>query len=277
MGISQKDFDELIKNSCNKGKNLGNKHYCINNGIYFNSKYKNELKKKIDDSNLYIKFPRREFNSNKKRLIKICSVASSSRLTFLYFYNQMCKNIKLEYPCKNGVHGNSYFDAYDEQNNIFYECKCHEICNKSGHSKLSIAYKSKLENLFDIKNLKKDKTNKHFEISFGDLRVNDCSKESCSTSIYKLHLDVKQLICHLIAMQNDESDKEKHLQYIFFVPDEYNNKKDKNVNELYKSLVSEWKAVINSKSFKAFKTKNKNIFIEEPIFYPCSKIEDCII
>ena len=277
--ISQKEFDELIKISYNKNNTNLSDYYSYKNKVYFNSRYFCELKQNIFNSNIYYenKEPKRELKSDKYGLAKIRSVASSARLTFMYFYNKNNKNIVLEYPRKNGVHGSSYFDAYDNCKNIFYECKCHEICKKSGHDKFSIAYKNKLEDLFGI-SINDINAKKQLQITLKDFGVKTETKGMIeSASIYNIHLDVKQLICHLIAIQNNNIDsKVKTLKYIFFVPDEYKNKNNLKISSLYNCLKNEWNMICNSNAIKLFLKKEQNIKISEPEFVLCSTINDCI-
>ena len=109
------------------------------------------------------------------------------------------------------------------------------------------------------------------------------SEELLDNSIYNLHLDVKQLICHLIGIsyQHKNDKGEYKLQYIFFKPSEEEIKKNNKIENLYKTLyktlLKEWDMIIKSKAFNYFLENNKNIKINKLKFVDVSKIEDIVL
>ena len=280
--MDSKKFDEAIKNSLKECD-------CFSdiNEYYYNTTYSEKLKELLKETNQFEKFKKNEwkapsYHEKNKDLIKMCSVASSSRLAFLYFLDQVKNNIvELEVECNNDLGGhNPQLDAFNNVDNIYYECKCHEICNKS-HNKLKIKYIDKLKELFGIDDFEpiKDENEEYIELSLKDLDCKYGSKEWLYNSIYNLHLDVKQLICHLIGMQNEhKNDKREYkLQYIFFKPSEKEIKKNNEIEILYKTLSKEWDMIINSKAFNYFLENNKNIKINNPKFVDVSEIKDIVL
>ena len=283
--MNQKDFDEAIKNSLEKSNCYSNV-----NEHYYNNLYSDELKKVLIETNQFEKFKKNEWNApsyheKNKDLIKMCSVASSSRLAFLYFLDQVKNNIvELEVECNNDLGGyNPQLDAFNKNKKTYYECKCHEICNKS-HNKLKNKYIDKLKELFGIDEFEiiKDENEEYIELSLKELGCKCDSEELLDNSIYNLHLDVKQLICHLIGIQNKhKKDKEKFsLQYIFFKPNEEKKENEKfkdKIGELYHALLDEWEMIINSKAFNYFLENNNNIIINKPTFVDVGEIKDIVL
>ena len=112
----------------------------------------------------------------------MCSVASSSRLCFVNFANY--NEIEFERPLSTGK-GIAKLDA--SKDNLFYECKCHEIFDNHNNY-LSLAYKENLKEFFNINYQKND--NAYCKLNLTDFEI---EKEE---SIYNLHFDMKQFICN---------------------------------------------------------------------------------
>lgn len=233
---------------------------------------------KNDDSKLY--YPEeygdvivKEFKShgvNSNEVIKqkgkptpICSVCSSGRLCYLNF--KKVKGIRFEYPLYNDVDKlhPSKLDAYEITNerNIFYECKCQEILNNGycGEKELlSDKYlKSKYFRELKIESLKvfnkygREKDGSytkgtdrfiHFELHALEINLNK--------DLYLLRFNLKQLICHLIAIAkyNVYCDRASTLQYIFYKPKTNN----KDILKIYDELTEELKAIWDSSKIKNY-------------------------
>ena len=222
--ITKTEFDLLILNSINND-------HIIPKTVYYDNFYLTELKNELQKRQLLEKFEKRELQG-KNGKIKMCSAASSSRLCFLYFADK--ENITMEYELKTGTRGKAQLDAaYKDE--VFYECKCHEIFDK--HDYLRPAYKRNLKKYFGINT----NTNKDYcELFLQDFMISYPIKKS----IYDLHFDMKQFLCHLFGLANHNGGT---LQYIFFTP----NKKmiDNNIEckKLYEKLNEEIEMIWSSK------------------------------
>ena len=281
----KQEFDTLMKKSSNYEECVFSKL----NEFYFNAKYQKAFQYELEEYEQFDKFKVREFTpigkkGDKEQLIKMCSISSSSRLAFLYFRKQLENGYELEYECPNGLKTNlnPQLDAFDKKSNTYFECKCHEICDN--HTDLlKIKYEKKLVKLFgfskeELKKCEKTiKNGKVYEITleeFGINKIPNQLKYTINSSIYDLHLDVKQLICHLVGIENCNKRKRANLQYIFFTPNNVDIKRNVHIDKLYDELLAEWKMILNSKRMKYLLNNFANIKILKPKFVEISKIHD---
>ena len=114
-------------------------------------------------------------------------------------------------------------DFNTQQNSIFSIGKRERTDKKTGKTKIEEYLK------FDVK----------------ELRI-EWDKE---TDYTRLHFDLKQLICHLIALANNKDAQEKAvLQYIFFTPNEESINKYSKVKRLYTILEKELNAILSDET-----------------------------
>lgn len=251
--ITKTEFDLLILNSIN------NKHI-IPGTVYYDNSYLEKLEYELQKRKLLEKFKKRELQG-KNGKIKMCSVASSSRLCFLYFANK--ENITFEYELKTGTRGKAQLDAV-YKDDIFYECKCHEIFDD--HDYLKPAYKNNLKKYFDIS---LSNTNKDYcELFLQDFKISYPEKKS----IYDLHFDFKQFLCHLFGLANHNGGT---LQYIFFTPSKQTIDKNIKCQKLYEELDKEIKMIWSSKVIKKM-IKDNSIILPKPSMINITSIDDFI-
>ena len=154
----------------------------------------------------------------------------------------------------------------------YYECKCQEVI-KGEKKKLSKAYKeSPLFKEFGI-NVSVPKDKDYLEFCLKDMGIDSNKK------YYELHFNVKQLICHLMAIahkRKEEKVKEAlTLQYVIFRPAEF--EKYDELRDLYKKLDEEWKALWASPNIQGFiRAENHNILLPDPDFIDVSTIQDVV-
>ena len=192
------------------------------------------------------------------------SVASSSRLGYLYFQKQ---NIVVEKGLSVGVGSTkAQLDAFDDSKGIYYECKCHEIFDK--HQKLRKSYQNRLSEWFGIHGQIKDE---EIELSLQNFGIDACKSDD--NSIYELHFDMKQLICHLVGLEKNGGGK---LQYIFFTPSEKLIKENNWCLELYKELHTEIQLIWNRPVIKGMINK-ANITLCEPLKIEIQNIDDFVL
>ncbi len=254
QSITKKEFDFLIL------KSISNKHI-IPDTVYYDNNYLSQLEIELQKRKLLENFSKRELHG-KNGKIKMCSAASSSRLCFLYFANK--EDITFEYSLKTGTRGIAQLDAaYKDK--IFYECKCHEIFDK--HDYLRPSYKKLLEKYF---NISISIHNKNFcELFLKDFMIQDSDQKS----IYNLHFDMKQLLCHLFGLANNTGGT---LQYIFFTPSKKIIENNEACQNFYKELNEEIEMIWSSKVIVKMIQEN-NITLPKPKMIDISKIDDFIM
>ena len=178
--------------------------------------------------------------SSRSKTISICSFISSGRLCYNYFRQKFesgeMKSLEFELPLENDLPTAKEFptkmDAADPLNGKYYECKCDEITSEK-HDYLSVSYRynSALFKDFKINETKiEDYSYTDREghlhnvikfpaselVDFGELSVKKPKYKTCCYN--ELHFDLKQLICHLIALARVNGHKD--LIYVIFVPAE---------------------------------------------------------
>lgn len=153
MNITQQKtlFDQLILESIDKSKT-----HIKPETVYYDDDYYNQLVLELKERQLYKNYAKRELKETSKGSdkIKMCSVASSSRLCFLYFIKD--NMVTMEVSLNTGTSGNAQLDA--AKDTVFYECKCHEIFDNHDTDKnhLRLAYKKNLQKYFGIIYQEKD-------------------------------------------------------------------------------------------------------------------------
>ena len=76
---------------------------------------------------------------------------------------------------------------------------------------------------------------------------------------HDINFNVKQLICHLIAIANQTSDKEeKNLIYLIFRPKKEIISQSNSLKGLYKKLDEQFDAILKSEKIQAFISPNKH-------------------
>ena len=257
MKEDKKQFDRLLVDS------LENPAHINPETTYYDEKYKSALIDCLKKRNLYSSFKKRELPEN-SRNPHMLSIASSSRLCYLYFQE---KNILFEKGLSVGFRSTkAQLDAFDESKGIYYECKCHEIFDK--HQKLWKSYQNRLSECFGIHGQIKDE---EIELSLQDFGIDDCKLRG--NSIYELHFDMKQLLCHLLGLEKNGGGK---LQYIFFTPSEKLIKENDWCLNLYKKLHTEIEVIWNSPVINKMFDK-ANITLCEPLEIEIQNIDDFVL
>ena len=190
------------------------------------------------------------------------SAASSARLcTNQYYEEAKQKSVEFEKPIYNDVSGTpTKMDAVDGL--TFIECKCQEIVNgehellrKSYYTKAS----SKLFRQFNVSNVviekhinsKGNHDYDYCDFSLKDLGINYPGK------YYEINFNVKQLICHLIAIAHDYSDDDKKtLRYVVFKPKKEIIEESSALQYLYAELDEQFKAIVGSEKIQRFLLKH---------------------
>lgn len=267
-------FDNLILDSVDyKG------HRCkrFPNHLYYADEYADAIKDYFDNADpKIISF---ETNlSEEYNNIPICAFASSGRLCYLDFRNRLKENkvgrIIFEMPLHND-HTKSTrptkMDAVDLDNNVYYECKCQEIRGKNKDG-LRVSYRgcSKLFNKIGIEHYEEDTPDGYLSFRMSELGIilND-------DPLYtNLHFDVKQLICHIIALANKKDGKKKTLQYVIYKPKQESIDENRYAKALYQELDTEIE-VIFKKGTKIDKfCDDKNINLVKPEYVYINTIKD---
>lgn len=168
------------------------------NGVYF--KESNELLCALNAWNTTTKIDSRFY-----------SVASSARFVVNAFRNLSQKEVLFEQGLKiKGLVREAQLDAFLVNEHCFIEAKCHEIFDSHKTVDLSRQYNELLGSIgIDSKNLKWDK------LTYSDF----VKVRNVSTT----HFDIKQFVCHLLALvnyQSQESNQGKTVKFyhLFFKP-----------------------------------------------------------
>lgn len=275
---TKSEFDLAIRESLKYYDHLNTKR---NDGKYYDDSYAEPIKKYFANNGI----ESYEVNYSKRyKCTSICAFASSGRLCYLYFKPQ---NADFEVTIFNDLSNSRPTKMDAVVNNVNYECKCQEIVVKS-HTPLSAKYvESPLFNEFGIKNyLVKTVEEKDEEtglVSIRKILVFDvCElnvKLKGKNNYSNLHFDLKQLICHLIAIANNNKEKlPVKLKYIFFTPNYETILKYSKVKKLYCELKEEIKAILNKNSAISKFAKNHNISIEidDSSFVQLNDVDDFV-
>lgn len=253
-------FDQLILESINPKKT-----HIKPKTVFYDDDYYTQLITELKKRNLFECYSIHELKETKKGtgLIKMCSVASSSRLCFLHFAEN--KNVKMEASLNTGTSGNAQLDAVKET--TYYECKCHEIFDDhdkdSNHLKL--AYKKNLQKYFGINYQEKDEN--YCKLTLSNFGIAE------DKSIYALRFDMKQFLCHLFGIAKNSGGT---LQYIFFTPKKELAETNEIAKAIYEKLNKEIETIWNCDSIKKM-CKENNIHLPEPLMIDVSTIKDIIL
>lgn len=196
---------------------------------------------------------------------KMASVASSSRFCYIALRNGTDalvenkfisgNNVEFEKECRIFSTGTApQLDAFisDEECNIYIEAKCHEIFD-SHKVVLKNKYWEYLENDAVLCNALKglEKGNEDFTLSLSLFGLEGSSSR----------FDIKQLICHLLGIKEQNQGKKTKLIYMFFEPISDNTEDTALIYKVFEELESEIKLIFESGIIKDFCNAN-NIELE---------------
>ena len=235
--------------------------------------YKDELIKWQISDGVYDKYKGKEFRDLGEGRIKICSIASSSRLCYWHFRDKICEGFD---PKKKfyffGDNGNKNAANLDGSfKHTVFECKCQEILDNHEDYFLAHFYKELLKNKFDITTEFIEKNNNLFP-SLKQFELNE--DEEDTRDIYAYHFDVKQFITHLLGLsERKKINEEIILQYVIYRPSE-------DIDNVLKTYVydvvdHEFNKIRNSKVFSKF-LKKHNINLVDINYVNISEIHDLI-
>lgn len=187
---------------------------------------------------------------------KMASVASSSRFCYLALRNGTDaltentyisgNNIEFEKECKIFDNGTApQLDAFiaDSECNIYIESKCHEIFDSH-----KIILKNKYWDYFKNDEAfcnKLNGINKGNEEFVLPLSLFGIGKHST-------HFDIKQFICHLIGIKEQNKGKKSKLIYLFFEPIADNDSDNISIKQIFDELEAEIKLIFESDIIKSF-------------------------
>ena len=209
------EYDLAIKNS------IKTKEKYTQNDVYFNDLYRENLINSMTEKQK--ENFKNEYNKYYGDRCKMCSVASSSRLCYLYFKDD--PDTQFEVAINNGNGCNPHLDAKDHD---YYECKCHEIVkNHDIHLSYDV-YSKLLKEIFNIEEFEVD--DKGIKLNYEMFGIKDAK-----LPIGK-YFDFKQFICHVIGLLTlKDYPNYLGLQYIFFVPSQ-EQLKSKKLKDWYKTF-----------------------------------------
>jgi len=222
----RKEYDRLILQSVSN-RNI------IPGTVYYDALYFEELKNALARHGVLEAFQGLEFRSYGEERIKICSVASSSRLGFLYGIDNGICNFEIT-DISNSI-CKPHFDS--SEGRIFFEYKCHEFTEAtSEHNCISDSYCELLKRHFKVELNGSNNLVQSFHIPLGN-QENLC-------------FDFKQLICHLIGLFSIATKENKvTLQYLMFTPaiDDQGNLKNgsQKLKSWYANLQNEIKRIFS--------------------------------
>ena len=212
--------------------------------------------------------------------LSFCSVASSARLCFLDFYEkQRIGHLKLETPMPNDFCPQFPTKMDAIVLDICYECKCQEVVDGEKEL-LSISYQASKESIlfkeFHIKDdgeyeiikrkTKDEETGEYKEKDFLDFSCKDLNID-IDKQYYQLHINLKQMICHLIAMANSKLEhKPSVLQYVIYIPQLKLIDENKEIKQVYKELIDEFEKILDPQTKIQKFASLHGITIKEPVY-----------
>lgn len=249
-----------------------------NDGKYYEDEYAEPIKRYFSErgvSSLETRY------SARWKCTPVCAIASSARLCFLYFGKN--GEAAFEKGLKNDLKHPSTTKMDAAVGERFYECKCQEILSTS-HEPLNERYlDSKLFGEFGVKEytLKPMVSTDGETIRAWRVLQFDVAKLGIKyekpVDYTRLHLDLKQMICHLIAIANECKGKQAVLRYVFFTPNRAQIEKYPKVAALYEELKCEWSAVTApGTAISKFAAKH-GITIDEPEYVEIGSVEDFLL
>ncbi len=249
-----------------------------NDGKYYEDEYAEPIKRYFSErgvSSLETRY------SARWKCTPVCAIASSARLCFLYFGKN--SEAAFEKGLKNDLKHPSTTKMDAAVGESFCECKCQEILSTS-HAPLNERYlDSKLFGEFGVKKY----TLKPMVSTDGEtirawralqFDVAELGIEYEKPVDYtRLHLDLKQMICHLIAIAKECKGKPAVLQYVFFTPNRALIKKYPKVDALYEELKLEWSAVTAHDTAISEFARTHKITIAKPKYVEIGSVEDFLL
>ena len=191
---------------------------------------------------------------------KMASVASSSRFCYIALRNgtdALVKNkfisgnnVEFEKECRIFGTGTApQLDAFitDSECNIYIEAKCHEIFDSH-----KVTLKNKYWEYFEkdailcelLKGIEKgDET---FTLPLSLFGLKDASSR----------FDIKQLVCHLLGIKEQNKGKNAKLIYMFFEPITESDEDSVSVSNVFNELATEIKLIFESDIIKRFCNAN---------------------
>lgn len=256
------EFNLAVANSVQDKKGLVN---IGNYKFYYSKEYGANIKEFLKD-----------VDSKESGKESLRSASSSARLCTNYYYGS---GVVFEKPIHNDVSSTpTKMDAVNDM--TFIECKCQEIV-EGEHELLRKSYQlkksSKLFKEFNITNLK---IKHHFnsknvnDYDYCDFFLKDLGIDYPG-KYYDINFNVKQLICHLIAIANEFEDATpKTLKYVIFRPSDSIISQSIRLGQLYKELDNQFAAICASEKIKSFiSSEHHNITIEME-YVPVDKISE---
>lgn len=247
-----------------------------NDGKYYEDKYAEPIKRYFSEcgvSSLETRY------SARWKCTPVCAIASSARLCFLYFG----KNAAFEKGLKNDLKPPSTTKMDAAVGESFCECKCQEILSTS-HAPLNERYLgSDLFGKFGVKKytLKPMVSTDGETIRAWNALQFDVAelgiKYEKPVDYTRLHLDLKQMICHLIAIANECKGKPAVLRYVFFTPNRAQIKKYLKVAALYEELKREWSAVTAPGTAISEFAAEHGIKIAKPEYVEIGSVKDFLL
>ena len=257
-GLSAK-YDKLVLES------IGDK-YIEKESFYYNLSYESVLKEILEEKNLLNKFSK-EINPTNSKRPKMLSVASSSRLGFLYGLENNV--VGFETTVSNS-RCRPNFDNYDEENKIYLEYKCHEFtCRTKEHNQLlAETYKTLVPKHFPGIDFKPE----NLGMTFG-------------VDMTEPFFDLKQFVCHILGLLSKASKTDKvTLQYVAFVPDEDLLKDNVALSKWMEKLKSQINTIFEKFKKKQVKDSKGNeghleefITLSEVKYVEVAKINDIVL
>ncbi len=244
------------------------------NDHYLN--YKDELIKWQISDGVYKNYKDKEFIDQGEGRIKICSIASSSRLCYWHFRDKISEGFdpekKFYFISDKGNRPGPAANLDGSLKNTVFECKCKEILTNHKDYFLAESYKKLLKNKFEITTDFIEKNDKLIP-SLKQFELNEDEKDT--RDIYAYHFDVKQFITHLLGLSERENiNEEIILQYVIYRPSE-------DIDNVLKTYVydvvdHEFNKIRNSKVFSKF-LKKHNIKLLDINYVNISEIHDLIL
>lgn len=242
------EFVELVKDIVSGGRftpsKVGESRY------YFGEDYFDEIAPKYESRAIGDTKELHDVN-NHPGVKKICSVSSSARLCFHYFYS---KGANFEIALPNPVGGNpAQLDA--KLANTYYECKCQEVILSESQS-LKSSYKDLLIDEFAIKNITTNIYEDTLSFNLRDMGAN------YDEDYDKTHFNTKQLFTHLLAIAKAHPSDEVTLKYVIFKPNDKYLAGNNKLVKVYDDLRKEIDALVSSRSIIHFLRRHPNIKLD---------------
>lgn len=266
-----KRFDQIMK------KGLAARGYAFRADypVYLDRNYETALRESLRRDGLLDTFAERELIPADHP--KMCSIASSSRLCYLYFQGNDALRGKVEFEkglvCLDNPAGKPQLDAFVMEDGVatYYECKCREITDHHAHN-LKASYHQALKR-FGLADARPSGC--CFELTLGDFGIGGGLDPA--RSIYSLSFDMKQFVCHLLGIANAEDAPARRFQYVFFRPPTPASPEDHAfLDRLYRRLKNEIAAIEAADSILEFCADHR-IELMPPRFVDAGTVPDFVL